>query len=79
MLLIFFYKCEEKNHFLIAQFTIVVCSPLSFKIFFIFQKKMEFLQEFIKTEEVDEKKNDTIQQPHISDETPYIELVKSER
>ncbi len=40
---------------------------------------MEFLQEFIKTEEVDEKKDDTVQEPHISDETPYIELAKSER
>jgi len=57
---------------LIAQFTIVVCSALSFENSLIFQKKMEFLQEFIKTEEVDEKE-------HISDETPYIELAKSER
>ena len=64
---------------MIAQFTIVVCSPLSFENCLIFQKKMEFLQEFIKTEEVDEKTDDTVQEPHISDETPYIELAKSER
>jgi hypothetical protein len=40
---------------------------------------MEFLQEFIKTEDVDEKEDVSTKQPHISDETPYIELVKSER
>ena len=40
---------------------------------------MEFLQEFIKTEEVDEKEDDTVQEPHISEETPYVELVKKER
>jgi hypothetical protein len=64
---------------LIDQFTIVVRSPLSFENCLIFQKKMEFLQEFIKTEEVDEKEDVSAPQPHISDETPYIELVKSER
>ncbi len=64
---------------MIDQFTIVVCSPLSFENCLTFQKKMEFVQEFIKTEEVDEKADDTVQEPHISDETPYIELVKSER
>ena len=63
---------RRKITFFIAQFAIVVCSPLSFENCLIIQKKMEFLQEFIKTEEVDEKE-------HISDETPYIELVKSER
>jgi hypothetical protein len=46
--------------------------PYHLKKSLIFQKKTEFLQEFIKTEEVDEKE-------HISDETPYIELAKSER
>ena len=40
---------------------------------------MEFLQEFIKTEEVDEKEDVSTKQPHISDKTPNIELVKSER
>jgi hypothetical protein len=40
---------------------------------------MEFLQEFIKTEEVDEKEDDTVQEPYISEETLYIELAKSER
>ncbi len=57
---------------MIAQFTIVVCSALSFENSLIFQKKTEFLQEFIKTEEVDEKE-------YISDETPYMELAKSSR
>jgi hypothetical protein len=36
-------------------------------------------QVFIKTEGVDEKEDVSVQEPHISDETPYIELVKSER
>ncbi len=40
---------------------------------------MESLHEFIKTEEVDEKADDTVQEPHILDETSYIELAKSER
>jgi hypothetical protein len=40
---------------------------------------MEFLQEFIKTEEVDEKEDVSAPQPYISEETPYIELAKSER
>jgi hypothetical protein len=39
---------------------------------------MEILQ-VIKTEEVDEKEAVSLQQPHISEETPYVELVKSER
>jgi hypothetical protein len=40
---------------------------------------METSKVFIKTEEVDEKEDVSVQQPHISEETPYIELVKSER
>jgi hypothetical protein len=40
---------------------------------------MEFLQEFIKIEEVDEREDVSAKQPHISEETPYIELAKSER
>jgi hypothetical protein len=36
-------------------------------------------QVFIKNEEVDEKEDVSAQQPHISEETPYIELAKSER
>ncbi len=37
--LIFLFKCEENNHFLIDQFTIVVCSALSF------EKKFNFSEE----------------------------------
>jgi hypothetical protein len=41
---------------------------------------METSQVFIKTEEVDEKEYVSAQQPHISaEETPNIDLVKSER
>ncbi len=41
---------------------------------------MEILQVSIKTEQVDEKEDVSAQQPHISaEETPYVELVKSER
>jgi hypothetical protein len=40
---------------------------------------METPQAFNKTEEVDEKEDFSAQQPHISEETPHIELVKSER
>jgi hypothetical protein len=39
---------------------------------------MEILQ-VIKTEEVDEKEDVSAQQPHVLEETPFVELVKSER
>jgi hypothetical protein len=48
------------------------------KIIKFFRKKMEILQ-VIKIEEVDEKGDVSLQKPHISEETPYIELVKKER